>query len=1475
MSSIDERVVSMKFDNAQFEQGIKTTLGSLDNLNKGLKLDGATKGLENISSAASRVSLAGLADGINTIADKFKAMSVIGLTVLTNLTAKALQVGTQLVKSFTLDPIMQGLDVYETKINAIQTILANTSSAGTNLSQVTAALNELNTYANQTVFSFADMTKNIGTFTAAGVGLKDSVASIKGIANLAALSGSGAEQASVAMYQLSQAIAAGKVGLQDWNSVVNAGLGGKVFQDALINTARAQGISVDAMIKKNGSFRQSLQDGWITSKVLTDTLAQFTGDLSAAQLKSMGFTAQQAAGILKLGQAAVDSAVKIRTVTQLQAALREEVATAWSTVWETLIGNITSATTLLSSIHTVLENAFTAPVYALNTLLKGWVALGGRDLAIKAISNALKNLAAILKPIKDAFRQVFPPTTAQQLFNITVALEKFSEKLKIGATTANEIKRTFAGVFSVLGIGWDIVKAGAKFLEQLFGAATKGSGGFLSATAKIGDFLVALKASIEQGKGLELFFTRLGNFLTPPLQLIGKLGQAIENLFKKFDPNAAAKDVTGIVAKLEPITRIGDLIAVIWGAAVHGIEKAWTVFLPIADKIGNFFHNFANWVTGGFVSIDWGTVLSGINTGLFAGLVLLVKHFFDKVKGGKSVETGFLDVIKESFDQLTKSLSAMQNTLRAATLLEIAAALGILTISVVALSHIDAAGLTRALTAMTVMFTQLFTSMAIFEKISGSKGFLKMPLVTGSMILLAIAVDLLTIAVKNLSQLDWNALAKGLTGLSIILAALVVTVQLMPNDAKMIGTSLGLIVLAAAIKILVSAVTDLSGLSWSEMAKGLSGVAGLLVSLALFTKFAEADKAGVLQGAGLILLAVGIKILASAIKDMSGLSWTEIGKGLATLAGSLAIITAALILIPPTAPLAALAVLGMAVSLGLIAKALEVMAKFSWAEIGKSLTLLLGALTIIAAALFVIPPTAPLSAEAILITSIALLQIAKVLGAFAQFSWTEIAKSLVLLAGGLGIITAAMLLSEGALPGAAAILVVAASLAILAPVLQMFGQMSWEEMGKGLLMLAGVFAVLGLAGLLLTPLVPTLLGLGLAVILLGAGMLLAGAGVLAFSIGLTALSVAGAAGAVAIVAIVSALLGLLPEVAKELGLAIIAFAQVIATAGPAILGAITAVLLALLQAIIDVTPKIVEALVLLITVMLKALVDLTPKLVEAGLKILLAILTGIANNIGQIVTKATDIVVNFINAISNNIPRVIQAGVNLILNFINGLADAARNNGKAMGDAGANLATGIIEGMIRGLGAGVGKIADAAKNAAKSALDAAKRFLGISSPSKEFMKLGQFSGEGMAIGLDSMSDAVAKSADGVGRSALDSMRKSLSGLSNVVSGEMNLNPIVTPVLDLTDLKKNTGQIDAVLAGVKPISISASLNSAKNASVGILSNQATAGASNTTPGPPDAGVTFIQNNTSPKALSTADIYRQTKNQLSTAKGALTP
>ena len=1467
-NTIDTRVVEMKFDRSDFARGVSATIKDLDNLKKATKLDGATKGLDELNAKASHINLSGISNGLSTLTSKFSAMGVIGVAALASIATKGIQVGAQLVNSLALGPLKAGLEEYETNLNSIQTILANTGLEGkSGLAQVNKALGDLNHYSDQTIYNFSEMARNIGTFTAAGIKLEPATAAIKGIANLAAISGSNAEQASSAMYQLSQAMAAGKATLVDWNSVVNAGMGGKVFQDALVETARVQGQNIDAIIKKNGSFRDSLQEGWLTTKVLTETLQKFTGDLSKEQLKSMGYNDKQIAGIIKMGKTAQDAATKVKTMSQLIGTLQEAAGSGWAQTWQLLFGDFEEARTLFTNVSNVLGGFIQKSSQARNKVLGDWKALGGRTVLINAISIAFANLMDVLSPIGKAFRDIFPATTGKQLYNLTVQFRDLMASMRLGEDTMDNIRRTFRGLFAAVDIGIQILKGIGTILLTVFKSFSGGSGGILEFTGNIGDWLVALDKAIKKGKGFQNFFKNIGETIAGAVQFLKSFIGSIVDIAK----NLGHLDLSGVGDILQkrfaPLGKMGGVISKTWGKMVDIFKNVLKAFEPLTDKFSEFFSSFGDTVSESFNNLDYNGILDGINTGLLAGLVLLFKKF---LSGGIDVNLGggVLETIKESFEGLTKVMGAMQAQLKAQALIKIAGAIALLTASVVALSLIDSKKLTSALTAMTIMFTQLLGAMAIFEKISASKGFLKMPALTAALIGLAIAIDLLAVAVAILANLDWNGIAKGLTGVATLLASLALYSKFSAANAAGISSSAGIVLLAGGIKLLVSSVKDFAGMNWSDIAKGLVGVAGLLGSLALFTKLAAADKGGIAQGAGLVLLAGAIKILASAMNDLGQLSWTEIAKGLVAMAGALALMGAALVLIPPTSVLSAAAIFIVAKSLGDIGKALEIMGGMGWGEIAKGLVTLAGALTIITLAMIFMTEALP-GAAALLVVAASLRVMTPALQAFGEMSWGEIAKAMTVLAASLLLITAAMIGMTTALPGAAALVVVASALRILAPVLLQFGEMSWGSIAKGLVMLAGAFAVIGIAGLVLTPLIPSLIGLGVAISLLGAGAALAGVGVFLFAAGFTALAASGAAGAAVIIGIVKSLLGLLPMVVTQVGAIVLAFAKVIQTAGPAIVKAITVVLLSLLDAITRLAPKIASTFNVLVASLLKILVTNIPKMVDAGAKILLGVLKGISAHIGEIVKVVADIIVKFLNALSAAMPRVLQAGADFIISFINNLASTIRNNTAALQSAGANLAGAIIDGMTGGLASGAGKIASKAKEVASSALNAAKNVLGIHSPSKEFFKIGRFTNEGFALGIDQYKKVVVKSAEAVGTESIEALRSSMSGISDILLTDSNFTPIVRPVLDLTGVQKDAAQIGAMLA-TKPLQLATTAAKAKDASAGYSANQQAKQDSHISA---SDNIEFTQINNSPKALSNAEIYRQTNNQLSRVKGAL--
>lgn len=1366
-SAIEERIVSMQFKGEQFLAGVEKSLSALDKLNSKLKLQEGAKGLTDVGSAAEGQAgkLSKIADAVESIGGKFKSMGVIALSALSTVTTQAVLAGENLVKSITFKPLTDGFHEYETNLNAIQTILANTASAGTNLNQVNAALNELNHYSDQTIYNFAEMAKNIGTFTAAGVALKPAVQAIKGIANLAALSGSNSEQASTAMYQLSQAISAGRVSLEDWNSVVNAGMGGTVFQRALANTAEKMGTLSKGAVKLTGdmknvtiggkSFRDSItakpgEKSWLTSDVLTKTLAQFTGDLTDAQLKAEGFNASEIKAIQTQAKLAKNAATQVKTFSQLLSTTSEAVGSGWSSTWQIIFGDFGEAKTLFTNISNTVNGFVNASANARNKVLADWKALGGRKAIIDGLALAFNDLMEVVTPIGKAFRDIFPAITGKQLADFSKSFKEFFSNARLGEDTMNNLRRTFRGVFAVLDIGWQIVKKIGKTLLDLIGVATKGSSGFLNFTGNIGDFLVRLDQAIKSGKGLTDFFAGLEKFLAGPIELVKKLGSYFLHLFDGFNGSSAADKV---ISSLTLLSKLGNGIGSVWGKLGAILTGVWKVFEPIAKKIGSFFANLGHAVASALSGINYEDFLKTINTGLFAGLLLMLKNLIDKFKKG-SGGAGLFDTIKESFEALTGALENMQKVLQATALLEIAAAVGILTISLVALSKLDIKQLSTSLGAIAVMFGELIGTMAVLQKFITGAGAIKLPLIAAGFIILAAAVDILAIAVKQLAGLDWNGLAKGLTGVLVILGGLTAAAHLMPDGKKMISSSLGLIAMAAAVKILASAVANLSGMSWEELAKGLTGVGAVLLALGLFTRFAEADKGGLLSGAGLLLLATGIKILAGALSDMSKLSWGDIIKGLVTLGASLAIVTAAIDGMEASLP----GVLAIAVTAGalvLIAKALDQMGQMSWSEIAKSLVELTGALVLLSAGMLAMEEGLP-GAAALVVAAASLVILADALGKMGDMSWSEIGKSMVVLAGSMVILALALAGMEEALPGAAALVVAAAALAILAPVMVVLGGLSWESIAKGLVALAGALTVIGVAGALLSEITPAIIALGAGVALLGAAMALAGVGVAAFGVGLTLIAASGAAAAGALVAIVTTLLGAVPTIVDLIGKLLVSILNLVIQVAPKLGQAFTVLLMTFLTSIDTVGPKLVNTFLHLLSELIDALLKYVPHMVDAGTRLLVALLNGIAKSAPRLVTAGTNAIVSFINAINANQGRVIDAGVKMIIGFVNGLANSIRAHTGEMQAAGRNLAFAIIDGMTGGLASGVGRVIGMARSVAESALAAAKSALGIHSPSKEFEKVGNYVNDGFVKGL--------KGNQGQVDNAFNSLKKQLSDL---------------------------------------------------------------------------------------------------------------
>lgn len=604
MATIDERVVSLKMNNKQFLSAIKESASSMDRLKESLKMEGAANGLKRMGEIAKNTTLGDLARSAVDAASNMSVMQGIGITALGGIGAAALSAGKSMLQSF-IQPAIDGFKEYETQINAVQTILANTSQNGTTLDQVNAALDELNSYADKTIYNFTEMTNSIGTFTVAGIGLEDATNAVKGFSNMAALSGANATQAAGATYQLAQAMSAGKVQLQDWMSLEHAGIGGKQFQDALIETSRIMETGADAAIAKYGSFRQSLQSGWLTSEVMLQTLKVMTNDLSEAQIMEMGYSEEQAAKLKQLAQSASDSATQIRTFSQMIGTWQEALGSGWAETWRILIGDFNQAQQLFTAVGNWVGGVINSMSQARNDFLKGFVALGGREEILRSLLNIFWAVVKVLGQVGTAFRRVFLNASPEGLYKIVKAFADFTEKLLITNNFAEKLEWTFTGLFSVFHIFATIIGEVAQVIftvashivQALFPAFTGINSGVFQITKVLGKAIY----------WFDQWFTKLDiggkilKLLLPPIDLVGKAikwvsdkihdfimwidftgkvrgaGEGLKNLASKF----------GLVKDALKNSVVGREFSAAMDSIKSGVDKAKSKINEFAGSVGD------------------------------------------------------------------------------------------------------------------------------------------------------------------------------------------------------------------------------------------------------------------------------------------------------------------------------------------------------------------------------------------------------------------------------------------------------------------------------------------------------------------------------------------------------------------------------------------------------------------------------------------------------------------------------------------------------------------------------------------------------------------------------------------------------------------------------------------------------------------------------------------------------------------------
>jgi Tape measure protein len=1526
MSSIDTRIVSMQFDNGAFEKRMADTMRSLDGLKKSLEFSSSKKSMDDLSTAGKNFTLGTMPTTIEGISTKFLAMATIGITALSQITARAIQTGAQLLSSLTIQPVKMGYQEYETNMNAIQTILANTAREGTNLKQVNAALDELNTYADLTIYDFAEMAKNIGTFTAAGVHLDTAVSSIKGLGNLAAVSGSSADQAATAMYQLSQAIAAGSVKLMDWNSVVNAGMGGETFQRALFDTGKAlkaiPGVPMSQTFEQwtagGNSFRESLQSGWLTSKVLTTALAAIAGDLNQAQMVAMGFTQQQAAELTNLGKIGLDAATKIKTFSQLMTTVKESIQSGWAMTFRIIIGDFQESKDLFTEIYNSLSTVISRSADARNAVLKGWKDLGGRTLLFQGIKDAIASLGTILLPIREAFRDFFPKKTAQDLYAMTQSFAALAKNLAVSGSTAWKISTIFKGFFSIVNIGIEIIKSIGLFLR---GVAIN----FTGLGTSLSDFLVKVSLAIIQvqnklvaGGAIQSFFIDLGRSVSKAIEYIKEFISNVAGFFGAFkDSGAVEGSVDKISKRFSGLEGIGQRISSVFQGIANIIGRVW-------DYVSGVLSGLADRMAQAMSENNFNAALDLLNVGLLTAVAVTLRKF---MKQGLKLDVGggLINSIKGSFDALTGTLKAMQAQIKAETLMKIAIAVGVLTVSIVALSLIDSAALTKALTAIAVGFGELISVMLLLDKSAiGVKSSAKMGIIAGAMILMSGAMVILSVAVKNLSSLSWGEIAKGLTAVVTLLAMMTQAINSISADtAGLVRAGASMILIAIALNILALAVKQFANMSWSEMLKGLVGIGvglGIIVTAMNLMPIGGMAAAGF----GIMEVATALNILALAVKAFGAMSWAEMGKGLMGVAGGLLAIVVGMTLMPGNLAFTAGGVLILSVALNIMAKAVASMGSIAIGQIGKGI------------------------------------------GAFAAM--------LIVLAIGVNAM-------NGAVTGATSLLMVSAALVTLATAMKILAGMSIAQLATSLGAIAAALIILGVAGKLITSSVPGLIGLGVALDLIAASFLIFGAGAFLFAESFQIMAKAGQAGTAALIKSIQMFLAALPNfvttfviafgqmlvqlqkvvpklitligtIIEQMALKVIELTPVIllafgtmlsafllliqqkvpefVTTGFAILTAFmqglsdnivnltnlaVSIVIQFAKTLTDNAQKIVDAAVNLLIAFTTALANRAGDIVTAGANLLVQFLYGIAANLGQIVGAVFNIITTFVTEVGKGASRVVTAGANAIINFVTGLGQNAdkivnkgvealvnflnglnaRDNVVKIGNAAFQVVIGFLNGVTEVLNTNMSQFIQAGKDMvgavlngmgqaiATNPIDLGMNFVkgfktGLSQGALSFLgavlkdpppaRAGMYLGESMVKGLALSIDSDTSTEKSI-NSLMERVNEAFKNFTDVIPQMEEFNPTITPVLDLTNVETAAASINKMI--VPPtITPNLSLDQAR-----LISTTAQVGAAATAVAVPTgpSTVSFEQNIYSPTALSTNDIYKGTKSQIARAKEEL--
>lgn len=1380
---VDERVVQMQFDNAQFERGTRQTMGTLEKLKQSLQFKGVEKGFERISSASQKVDFSEMTRALESIESKFSAVNVIAVTALTSITNKAIATGERLVKALSLDPIISGFQEYETQINAVQTILANTSSKGTTLDQVNAALDELNHYADLTIYNFTEMTRNIGTFTAAGVDLDTSVAAIKGIANLAAVSGSTSQQASTAMYQLSQALASGTVKLQDWNSVVNAGMGGQVFQDALKETARVHGVAIDSMIAKEGSFRETLSKGWLTSSILTETLQKFTGDLNEETLKSIGYTDEQIKKIMEMGKTANDAATKVKTFSQLKDTLAEALQSGWTQTWQTVIGDFEEAKELFTKFSDVFSDLINKSSEARNTVLEGGLNSGWQQLRTALGDSAdfysqmlekvmLANGSISQKQIDDA------GSFAKALQQGGVSAEQLQNGLDESTQQLQALSKLSDKELMAKGLDPTQVKALAKSFEEVNQKIADGSLNLDTYSKKIGEL-----------SGREHLIQSIWNIFEAIEKIVQPVMKAWQKMFSPVNAEqiySIAEAIDSFTAKLSISDETADKIERTFSGVFAVLNVGRNALLAVGKVLGEVF-NAVSPLAGGFLSITaalgdclvemttavnnstvFKTTLDGIHwiigkvsEGMqaFAGVLTNVSNsvsvVFDPLKTLGEWFMSFINFIApglyafgSSADKIFKEFGASAkeafnslDTEKLANVINSGLVAGIL------------AGVKGFLNSAKELASSAGDAIGSIKDVLNSLGEAidawKQSKKAETMMTIAKAVAIMAASLTVLSMIKPERLAGGIGALTATIGELVGAFLLLDKfggntkSAKLGAMSVAMVAMASSALILAGAAAKLASIDSGKLVSSIVALGSIMGGLTAVSVVLSKTGGKFMKGAtGMIAFATAIRIMASAVNAMSGLGWDQMKVGLTGI-GILCVELGAFLAASKFDKLGALKGTGfilLATALNILQSAVAKFGSMSLDEIQNGLIAVGAALAEFVAFGIVAGFSKKMlaSSTSVLILSSSMVVLSRAMKSISSLDGEGIKKSLVAIGGALAEFVLALNLTKGTLGSAASLTTMTVAINLLVPALTGLGNLSLAQIGTGLLAIAGAFGVVGAAAFILAPLTPVITALSLAMsalaISLGALMALASVsqffGNLASSLSLlNSLNFQVFLNGIKAVAwllvefvagIFKGLATIAGTIATSIAAIITAVCDGIAQAAPSIGNALAQLIVTVCNVIVQCSEPIGQALFTLGTVAIQTIIDLIAWAWDGG--------GGEGDGIKGALSSLWANITSFIGE-KFNPANWFKEG-----SFLDGLFGAANKAaderdateyGKSVGDK-----------LAEGMNNSQKDVRESSVNLAKTVEDATRETAGINSPSTMMEENGYWLDMGLAQGME-------------------------------------------------------------------------------------------------------------------------------------------